>query len=101
MAIAGAFWENLSADSVLFNIFQKLREDGYFRRISHSVHDEAARAWETRDLSNPPPDEDFVSAFVANKPELFNELKETISEIFSGASQFVPCRNPDFREFGS
>jgi hypothetical protein len=95
MAAAGVFWENLPADGVLCDVFQKLKEESYYRLISRDAHEAAQRAYGVRGEQS---DEEFVSAFVDANPDLFTRLKTTISDIFRTANQFVACRNPDFQD---
>jgi hypothetical protein len=95
--MSGPFWENLSADSILCHIVEKLRETEYLTGASGAVQDEVRLAYEQKgDLS----DAQFLSSFIATHPEQFRELKNIISEILDREGQFLPCRNPDFRDAG-
>jgi hypothetical protein len=93
---AGTNWENLPAEDVLCLIFEKLRENQCYKDISHDLYDEVTEAYSSFGEKVPKAsDEEFVSEFVADHPELFGRLKDKISEIFTTAGQFLPCRNPD------
>jgi hypothetical protein len=75
----GELWENMAADQVLSELFERLRSEPYYSSFMRGVRDEVQGAWLHHQNQS---DQEFISGFVASNPELFEALKANISAIF-------------------
>jgi hypothetical protein len=93
--MAQEFWENLTADAVLKEIFDQLRHEPYLERMTNRLYDRARSQW---NASQGQDGAAFVSAFILENPDLFDELKTSIGQIFQSTGQFAVHRNPDLQD---
>jgi hypothetical protein len=94
--MAQEYWENLTADAVLKELFDRLRQEPYFERVTSRLYEQAQRQWTAARAQNKAiSDKDFVRMFVRENVPLFDEVKASIAQIFDTEDQFAVHRNPD------